>query len=195
MIRLLIVADGPRDEATLPPLVETIVGKSIGAQFVPWRGLRVHSPGKGNRTGRKLKFAVRRAQSDNLEGVVAVVDRDRDEDRLRDLTDARADDRAGGVNLPTAVGCAVPHSEKWYVSDRTAMKVCFPGGTDADFEAIQRSRKPKDDLDGLFAAHDVPKIEGLRILSSNLQVSRCAHRDDSGLSAFEADLIAEIGPI
>jgi len=99
------------------------------------------------------------------------------------------------VNFPTAVGCAIPHSEKWYVSDQTALRVCFPRGTQDDFEVLQRSNKPKDDLDKLFAAHDVPKVPGLQILASNLRVSRCVHRSDSGLSGFEAELKAEIGPL
>lgn len=195
MTRLLIVADGPRDQATLPSLVGTIVGKAITPEFLPWRRLRVHSPGKGNRSGRKLKFAVRKAKVENLEGVVAVVDRDHEEDRLKDLTDARTEDRNIGVDFPTAVGCAVPHSEKWYVSDRAALAVCFPHGTEDEFAALQRSKKPKDDLDALFATHDVVKMEGLRILASNLQVNRCAHRNDSGLSDFEADVSVELGPL
>ena len=161
MIRLFFVGDGPRDSATLPAVVRGILEKDVLPEFQQWKELRLG--GKGN--DRKLKYAVRHAMHANLEGVVAVVDRDRDRERLQTLAAARAEDRQTGVSFPTAIGCAAPHVEKWLVSDRTALQGCFPKGSSAEFAALQASRKPKDDLNTMFRDHGIQYMDGLALCS------------------------------
>jgi hypothetical protein len=41
MISLLVVGDGPRDEATVPALVAGILGIDVVAVFRAWKSLRV----------------------------------------------------------------------------------------------------------------------------------------------------------
>jgi hypothetical protein len=87
MISLLVVADGPRDEATVPHMVEKILGSPIHTQFEPWPHL--HGSGKGYE--RKLRFAVLQAWDAKAAGLVAVVDQDKAKHggRLKALRGAR----------------------------------------------------------------------------------------------------------
>jgi hypothetical protein len=190
MIALLFVADGPRDEAALPPLVKGILDREIRSEFQPWA--RLHRGGKGY--GRKLKFAVRQARFAKLEGVVAVVDRDRDDDRLKALTSARGEDRREAPPFPTALGCAVPHVERWLVSDRAALEEHLSCGPE-ELDELQRSGKPKQHLDRILNEQRLDKLESLRSLASRLSVARCRRAADSGLADFAEEVEAELGSL
>ena len=61
MIHLYFVGDGPRDEATLPRLVERIRGAEVNGPFKEWRHVRLH--GKSGYAG-KMKFAVTPSTND-----------------------------------------------------------------------------------------------------------------------------------
>ncbi|HEV7224363.1 MAG TPA: hypothetical protein VGN42_16760 [Pirellulales bacterium] len=121
MIHLFFVGDGPRDGATLPPLVERILGAEVSVTFREWRPL--HLRGKGGYGG-KLQFIIRAARDAGASGLVAVVDRDKDprRRRLRDLAAGRAGDRASAPPFPTALGEAVPHVEAWLLDDLAAVR-------------------------------------------------------------------------
>src|SRR5712675_1440937 len=93
-------------------------------------------------------YAARQARDANLEGLVAVVDGDRDgRSRLRVLTKAREEDRQNAFVFPTAIGCALPHVEAWLVSDREALEVFIPAVAAGDLDAVHRSKRPKEALD------------------------------------------------
>src|SRR3989442_15640337 len=93
MPSLLFVADGPRDAAMLPQLVEKILGVEIQAGFAwTWAGIRL----RGGGYDRKLGFAMRDAVDRGLSGVVATVDRDLAPtgNRWRALEEGRAKERS-----------------------------------------------------------------------------------------------------
>ena len=68
----------------------------------------------------------------------------------------------------------------------------LPNGTDAEFERLRDSRKPKDDLDEMFKSHGVNRMEGLSTLARELLVSRCGRRNDNGLEEFKSDVLDEL---
>ena len=84
--QIYFVADGPRDEATLPPLVEHVTGVPCKATFSSWQSIKTH---RGY--DRKVRYAIREAKSRGQEAVVAVVDRDsaKKRQRLSRLADQR----------------------------------------------------------------------------------------------------------
>ncbi|MCH7885708.1 MAG: hypothetical protein IIC01_10715, partial [Planctomycetes bacterium] len=117
-MRLLFVGDGDRDAATVPHLVEGILGLEITDEFRSWKKLRLQpkSTPRGLRGYTpKLMYAVRAARSRGLDGVVATVDRDAEEprSRLAKLQEGRDLDRREDPALPTALGEANPHGEAW----------------------------------------------------------------------------------
>ena len=114
----MFVSDGPRDEASLPGLVQNILRQTVAAEFSAWAHLR--NPGKG--FDRKLRFATALTRSKKLSGLVAVADRDDDHKNLRrkSLEASREQLRREGEILPIAVGVADPHVDVWLLDDATA---------------------------------------------------------------------------
>src|SRR5690348_7890197 len=146
MIKILFVGDGDRDPATVPPLVERI----LGVQTIPdpqhWKQLRVG----GYR--RKLLFAIRRAIDADAKGLVATVDTDKHEQRekLRELKKGRDEDRTQRPGFPVAIGEACPHAEAWLLDDPVAVRqgLCLPSA--ADVPPVHKVPSPKEALQALI---------------------------------------------
>src|SRR5262245_51242741 len=100
MMTIYVVGDGPRDEATVPPLVGRVLGVTVGAVFSAWKELRL----AGGGYEKKLKFAAREAQDRNIAYLVAVVDVDVDgqRDKLRRLREASRNDSVCGTVVQVA---------------------------------------------------------------------------------------------
>ena len=121
MIHILLVSDGPRDEAVIPPLAEVVFKVEVKADFKTWKSM--HLAGKGY--GRKLKFAVRSAVSNGIKLLVATIDSDKDETRsgLKDMEKAvREDPNCQGL-VHVALGEANPHAEAWLLDDEVAVRM------------------------------------------------------------------------
>lgn len=196
MIRLLFVGDGERDAATNPHLVEKIVGDEVEPTARPWA--RLH--GAARRYSRKLLFAIREARAVGLDGVVATVDQDksRGRERLRELEGARDKDRETGPPLPTAVGCAKPHAEAWLLDDPVAVRRVLGLPGDAEIPNVRHTVNPKGELARLHSSSpraDEPAKAILVQIAQDLDVGRCGHARETGLSAFVDDVRREIGPL
>jgi hypothetical protein len=119
-MHLLFVADGERDHAVLPPLIERVLDCKVQPTFFAWKSddLRLN---RGRGYQRKLELALRKARDANLEGVVATIDADaaRPKERLSELRAGREKDRQNTLltPLPAALGEAVPHVEAWLLDD------------------------------------------------------------------------------
>lgn len=195
-MHLLFVADGPRDEATIPRLVERILSTSIESSFRPWKGVRLNQ-GSGYR--RKLRFVLAQARDQELDGVVATVDSDRDatKKRLKELCLGRDEDRQNpSVSpMPTAVGEAVPHLEAWLLDDPVSVRNALGLSKDNDIPNVAQG-DPKTALNRLIdesESSDRP-AQLLSAIACGLDCDRCNHSSDTGFKDFVYDVRAELEP-
>ncbi len=196
-MHLLFVADGPRDEVTIPRLVERILNTSIESSFQPWKGVRLNQ-GSGYR--RKLRFALAQARDQELDGVVATVDSDRvtPKKRLKELCLGRDEDRKNpsASPMPTAVGEAVPHLEAWLLDDPVSVRNALGLPRDGDIPDVAQG-DPKTALNCLIdesESSDRP-TQLLSAIACELDSERCNHSSDTGFKDFVHDVRAELEPL
>ncbi len=191
MIPVLFVGDGARDSAMLPPIVSTILGKTVRPESRNWA--RLHAAGRGY--DRKLLFAFAVARADDLVAVVATVDSDKTgRDRLAEMHAARAKDRAKKPALPTALGCAEPHAEAWLLDDPTAIRTALDLPPAHALPSVRQSNNPKAVLDEAMSATGTSRyLDLIALIAGALVPTRCGHKKDTGFDAFEQDVTAELG--
>jgi len=137
-LRVLIIGEGRHELGTsdgdpgpegqlgaLPRLVHRLLGNPESIEY-DCRSLRsvMHVRGKArNGFARKVKGAMRTAMLEGHDGVVVVIDRDREPDRERigALRDGR-DSMQADVPVPCAVGTAVETFDAWMIADLTAVR-------------------------------------------------------------------------
>lgn len=207
MIRLLFVGDGDRDAATVPPLVEEILGLGVTAVTRSWnQKLHLHgksAPQAPRGYARKLVYAVRAARSRRLDGVVATVDTDAEEprSRLAKLQEGRDLDREKAPSLPTALGEANPHSEAWLLDDHVAVREALGLQRDVPIPTVRDTDDPKGALNELM--DQSPREIGsgdryqqlLGAIAAKVTPKRCAHAKKTGFDAFIKDVRDELGRI
>ena len=205
MIDLFFVGDGPRDGASLPPLVSRIVGRKVGDAFKAWKEFRLNSTkaklGRVNSGDsgydRKLLFAIAQARLEHRQGLIAVVDRDKfpPGSRLAELERARKQHRERPAPyLPVALGEAVPHVDVWLLDDPQAVRTALFLKGSHQISSIKRVRDPKEHLDQLIAISryvGVERIEPLAEIARNLDPTRCLCRQETGFTAFIDEVTAE----
>lgn len=200
MIRLLFVADGPRDSASLPPLVRTILSAEIEAEFRAWKTLRA------NGYSRKLRFAIRVARDGELAGVVAVVDADRQRDRqtLKKLYEGRTTDREVRPSFPTAVGEARPHVDAWLLDDAEAVRDGLGLPNETVVTLFSKTWNPKESLDrlikqsqhsGTAMVSDHQDCAELAAIAASVRPERCLHAKSTGFDQFQKDVQGELGTL
>lgn len=194
-MNLFIVADGPRDEATLPELVNRILPQDVHAEFSPWP--RLHKVGTEPDYTRKLRYAIMQARKRLLHGVVAVVDRDSDRahERRRALRNARQEARHMGENLPCAIGVAVPHVDVWLLDDATAVCAALRLPEATDIPSVRGDADPKATLSGLIAVAELPNLPTLTEIASQVEPDRCMQRNRTGFAEFVEECIEELANI
>ena len=200
MIALLFVADGPRDEAVVPPLVEGMLGVPVSSEFRAWKSLRLNARMPVRGFARKLAFATRVARDAGLPGLVATVDTDTADrgHRLRWLKEGVAADRLRSPPLPTAVGEATPHAEAWLLDDPVAVRRVLELDAAIAIPTIRHVKSPKDALRHLMESSPRPGIEVLGILvelARMVEAHRCVHADESGFRAFADEVRRELSPL
>jgi hypothetical protein len=195
VIHLLFVGDGPLDSAAVPSIVEGVTGSDVRADARHWA--RLHGSGKGYR--RKLRFAVRQAQANDWQGLVATVDADRDgQNRLRQLRDERVALREAEPLYPVAIGCADPHLEAWLLDDAVAVREGLGLDPSAKVPNVRDCASPKATLEQLH--RDSPRNgdsrqEVWRDIAREFDQTRCPHVAETGFGAFAQDLTNELGPL
>jgi bifunctional DNA-binding transcriptional regulator/antitoxin component of YhaV-PrlF toxin-antitoxin module len=186
-MKLLLVADGPRDEASLPPLLNVILGRTVECEFESW--VRIHRRGSGRGYDRKLRFSVGQARSRGHAGLVAVVDRDKDHagHRAGELRSTRETDRQTGAHFPTALGVADPHVDVWLLDDPVAVREGLGLEPKAEVISVHRTKDPKAELDRLIHNSGLELIETLKAIATRLQQRRCNHAKSTGFESFAED--------
>jgi hypothetical protein len=195
VIHLLFVGDGLLDAAVVPNIVATVTGSEVRADARHWA--RLHGSGKGYR--KKLRFAVRQAQANKWQGLVATIDADRDGlNRLRQLRDERVVLREAEQPYPVAIGCADPHLEAWLIDDPVAVRIGLALERDAPVPNVRDCASPKGALEQLH--RNSPRNGDSRQdvwgeIAIELERNRCPHATETGFSAFAQDLTDELGPL
>jgi hypothetical protein len=187
------VGDGERDAATIPHLVQNILGVEVEPKSYKWRDLHLRS-GKGY--AKRLRFAVLRAIDDGAAGLVAVVDRDNApaRSRLRELQQDREDHRANGPAFPTALGEAGPHGEAWLLDDPYAIREALELDEDVLIPNVRKSDSPKSSLDALIDGsrrREEKRITILAEIAQRVRLSRCTHHTETGFGALVEDVRRE----
>lgn len=193
-MRLRFVADGPRDEVVLPPIVGRVLDVRVAPTFSAWKTLRV------NGYERKLIFAHRQAIDAGEAGMVAVVDQDREArgSRIRALRAGRESERSRAPDLPIAIGQAVPHLEAWLLDDEVAIRRGLGLATDHPVPNVGRCKDPKSAIEALRRAGSSPHepiLEALGRVAVELDLRRCAHAKRTGFADFHEDVTHELGPV
>jgi hypothetical protein len=196
-MKLLFIADGQRDNVTVPKLVQHILGVTFEIAFQEWKRIRL---ARGSGYKRKLLFALFQARDAAYDGVVATIDSDNSApgDRLRTLQSAREADRGNAElePLPAAIGEAVPHLEAWLLDDQKAVRNVLKYSGDASIPNV-RNCNPKSTLHELMLNSD--RVEDAMTLlleiAEVVEIERCLHSADTGFCDFVADVRAELGPL
>lgn len=195
-MRLLFVADGPRDHATIPEIVRRILNSGVEVAFREWKQIPLT---RGGGYKRRLQFVLLQARDQELDGVVATVDSDRDKPkhRLSTLRAAREQDRQSlrVSPIPVALGEAVPHLEAWLLDDPKAIRTVLKFSGNRHVANVLQS-DPKASLNELICESE--RTDELLIILKEIavavDVSRCSHAGDTGLDEFVQDLRIELGP-
>jgi hypothetical protein len=196
MIPLLFIGDGERDEVTIPRLAEKVLGCPIRGKFHRW--VRFHKP-RENRARSRLQFAYLQAQDAKAVGIIAVVDTDKDPQRvrLRDLRKERDVERAVGPPFPTALGEAVPHGEAWLLDDPVAVRRALALAAEHHIPTIRQAKRPKDVLEELLRKSeraDVSPGEVWADIAGLVDLPRCCHARETGFHQFVEDVRHELRP-
>ena len=191
-MKLMYVSDGPRDEATLPGLVATILGGELPPhEFSEWA--RVRHPNREEMASRgyerKLQFAVQLASSKGCQGVVAVADRDRDSrgERKKALLSTKHKLTESGHQTHVAIGVADPHVDVWLLDDPKAVREALGFAPDHELNSVHKVKSPKDYLNNEISNSPLPVeniSEPLRRIASYVQLSRCNHAATTGFQEF-----------
>ncbi len=191
-MHLLFVGDGERDAQTVPFLVEGILGIPIEAEIKPWARLR--EPGHGYR--KKLRYALVQARALEVRGLVATVDRDRDEPhrRLNELKAGLSQDQAKNPAMPSALGEAVPHGEAWLLDDSVAVRQVLGISEGVRIPAVGKVAKAT--LNDLISNSSLTNdhMTALRDIARAVDISRCKGAKKTGLAAFAKEVKSELGP-
>ncbi len=197
MIRLLFVGDGPRDAASVPRLVQTILATPFDGITREWA--RLHGEA-GRGLPRKLRFAILLGRDKSAAGLVGTIDADKDprRQRLRTLQDARQEERVRGTTMGIALGEASPHGEAWLLDDAVAVREALQLAADANIPTTRQTRSPKAALEQLLTQSALAGRRPVEIwpkIAERVELQRCAHAEETGFAAFAKDVRAELGPL
>ena len=189
MIKVHFVGEGPRDEQSMPALVASITQTPFQPSFSDWTDYRVHSRG----FHKKLLLASQRARESNADGLIASTDQDTaGPAKLRELQEARDADRQDYPRLPTALAVPNPHFEAWLLDDKVAVQNVYEIPTDS-IPNVNRVDNPKAELHALYRSSGLAdagrtEFDTLKSISSQLDPTRCPHKQTTRLRAFLRDL-------
>ena len=186
-MKLLLVGDGERDGATVPPLIEKVLGQEPEVELKPWS--RLHGA-KGY--AKKVLFAALQARDENADGLVAVVDRDREPKRKRLQQMVEGRDKANAkLAMPIALGEADPHGEAWLVDDAQAVREALDLPSDTQIPPVTKIPDPKGFLQEFIneGAHsEAPILEVLEAVARKVDLERCRHTKETGFQQLADDL-------
>jgi hypothetical protein len=198
MIRIYFVGDGPRDAATVPALIASILSEQVDLVPGEHHWLRLHKDA-GDGYERKVRYATTEARKAKAMALVAVVDRDKAKagHRMKALRSAREADRKQNPPLPTAFGEANPHGEAWLLDDPRAVREALGLGHDVEIVSPKKTKNPKGSLESLIETtrSRAQIMTALAEIAAVVDPSRCQNAEHTGFREFMDEVRDEIGPI
>ncbi len=116
-MRVLIVGEGPNDEAVLRTLVSRVLGEKVEVTFRKVSESVQTTRLKGEGSEKRAVAWIREAQRANFSALVLVIDNDNQNDRVTQLDRAQT---SGVASTPRALGVAVESIEAWILADDQA---------------------------------------------------------------------------
>lgn len=196
-MRVLVCGEGDNDigksayetsEGTLQVLVSRLLeGKELEFERQPVMHLGARRRHGGFKE--KLKLAFAELAHKDCEGLVFVVDRDREEKRGERLRKARDEVSEG---KPSAVGVAIRTLEAWLLADETAFKKAFQADTPSTTKDPESIKEPKKELQGrLDAVGHSQYSEAYVALARHSRLEVLEQRCPEGFGRF-ADEVREL---
>ena len=192
MTKVILIVDGGRDVWMLPAIVANHLKVLVDYNTLTWRSSRLRTNKKG--FGRKLKLAVRIAEDEEKDGLIAFVDHDRSPTPRRvELDSARQEERdSGHGQWPIALGEAIPHGEAWLLDAHDAVQTVLSLGADAKIPNAKKDAKQR--LDSLIDAHwGGKRQEAFEQMAQLVNVATTRNARATGLKSFIDDLFREFG--
>jgi hypothetical protein len=192
-MHLYYLADGPREESTVPAIVGHVCPDAITSLFTSWSDITL---AKSSGYQRKLDFAIRTVLTEGWDGVVATVDCDKDKrgKKLAVLNSARSAHRDDTAvpQIRIALGEAVPHFEAWLIDDPKAVRAGLGLDPSTEVPNVRDCAYPKTTIDELVRMsphqHERSDSELRKEIAAAIDEERCNHRGETGFEAFMDEL-------
>ena len=144
----------------------------------------------------KFRLALRQAHRESRDGVLALLDTDKDKkrSRLAQLHKARTAHEAKSAPRPTATGEADPHAEAWLLDDADAVRKGLELDLATETPTIAKAESPKRELERLYSESpksEQDKADAWRAIAHQLDPSNCQHARATGLTKFLDDIQRE----
>jgi hypothetical protein len=215
-LRLLVLGDGehelgakssrgldltPGRLPALPCLMHRLLGEPRGTTYQP-RSFHdvppVHE--RGHKYARKVKRAILQAKRDGFDGLVVVIDRDRNRssatvEPMREGRDALAE---GGLP-PCAVGVAVETFDAWMIVDAKAIKAAGGDATQShpnpeSLAGKAKGNHPKDVADAIFGTQGGTGLgPKYAIVAENVDLDLLSRTCPEGFAPFAEEVRQRIG--
>jgi hypothetical protein len=116
---------------------------------------------------------------------------------LRELREARDEDRVTSAPLPTALGEAIPHLEAWLLDDPVAVREGLGLDASADILTARKTKHPKTEINSLVkkSSHDRSLLDHLSEIARRCNPDRCRHASETGFKSSVDDVKTELGPL
>jgi hypothetical protein len=193
-VLLYFAGDGARDSASVPPLVERVLGTAFTVHATTWKEIRLRQ----GTFEQKVQFALRQAFDMGAAGAVITGDRDRGGKReLLKLFIKQRTKENHRSGLRAALGVADPHGEAWLLDDPAAVREALHLEEGTEVPRVQDGY-PKELLQGLIDGSARAGDEVLVVLSDiarEVQLDRCRSATNTGFRAFVQDIQNELGQL
>ena len=140
----------------------------------------------------QLKFQIIRTRKNiSADGIVAVVDRDKD--KKREKKKSLLEGRKEGFNnlFPTAIGFPDPHIESWLLDDHKAVKNVLKLDGNKKIISVENSKYPKNDLTNLrdesCRSGEKRKVIWKEI-AEIVNIKNCRKPEKTGFKSFYIDV-------
>ena len=194
MADVVIVGEGPNDDAVLRVFIQANTRRDSKFTFSKWKDIRLN---RGHGFKRKLVFAIKTAIADDARAIVAVVDADKNAaNRKQQLSEGRETHRrdVAIANFPIAIGVAIPEIEAWLLDDIEALKLALGLAHNQKVSsptAVPDAKKLMSELIGKGSVEGTFS-ELYASVASNVSLARCRDPKASGLKDFVDDVRAEL---